>query len=134
MAQGESKGQQFATRARVKATNQWGAALPGVLALDGKRLVFVELGSKITLDADIDECEFSFSKWMMGQGFVVKTPEKKYSVGFAKIGSFVAGDVLRAAGLESLGFGVAMPGIASVMKAPQLCKQWKEVLTEAGAL
>ena len=69
---------------------------------------------------------------MMGQGFVIKTPDKKYSVGFAKINPFVAGSVLRAAGFEALGAAASLPGIVSVVKAPQLTKEWQEVLlTEA---
>ena len=120
--------------ARVKATNEWGGAPTGVLALDGERLVFVVPPDRVKLDTTLDQCEFSFSKWMMGQGFVIKTPDKKYSVGFAKMSPFVAGSVLRAAGFEALGAAAALPGIASVVKAPSLTKEWREVLTEAGAL
>jgi hypothetical protein len=125
---------QHVTFARVKATNEWGGAPMGVLALDGERLVFVVPPDKIKLDTTLDQCEFSFAKWMMGQGFVIKTLDKKYSVGFAKINPFVAASVLRAAGFEALGAAAAVPGIVSVVKAPSLTKEWREVLTEAGAL
>jgi hypothetical protein len=134
MSQPEGKRRQFATPARVKGTGEWGAAPQGVLALDGDRLVFVEAPDKIKLDTTLDECEFSFSKWMMGQGFTIKTGGKKYGVGFAKISPFVAGNVLRAAGLEALGAAASVSGIVSTLKAPALTKQWKELLSEAGAL
>jgi hypothetical protein len=134
MAQEESNGKQFATPARVKSTKEWGGAPQGVLGLDGRRIVFVVPPDRVKLDSTIDECEFQFSKWMMGQGFVIKTPEKKYSVGFAKITPFVAGTVLRDAGFEALGAAAAISGWASVINATQLTKQWKEVLSEVGGL
>jgi len=134
MAQEQPRGKQFATPARVKGTGEWGGAPQGVLALDGSRLLFVVPPDNVKLDTTIDECEFSFSKWLMGQGFMIKTLEKKYSVGFAKLTPFVTANVLRAAGYEALGAAAAVSGWAGVFKAGQLTKQWKEVLTEVGAL
>jgi hypothetical protein len=96
--------------------------------------VFVVPPDKIKLDTTLDQCEFSFSKWMMGQGFIIKTGGKKYGVGFAKISPFVTGQVLRAAGFEALGAAATVSGIVSTIKASALTKQWREVLTEAGAL
>ena len=123
---------QHVTLARVKSTNEWGGAPTGVLALDGDRLVFVTPPDRIKLDTTLDQCEFSFAKWMMGQGFRHRDARQEVLGRFPRPRSTPSSRERSARrGLEALGAAASLPGIVSVVKAPQLTKEWKEVLTEA---
>ena len=100
----------------------------------GDRLVFVTPPDRIKLDTTLDKCEFSFPKWMMGQGFVIKTPDKKYSVGFAqdqplrRRESFCAPRASKRSGPRP-----RCRASSASSRRPRSPKGWKEVLTAGGS-